>query len=176
MAEVLLRRHLEEAGASATVSSAGLYPGGRPATGHGVATMAARGLDLTGHESRKLTRDLVAAADLVVGMAREHVREVAVLDGAALRRAFTLKELVRAGEVAGPRRAGEPLPAWLDRVASGRRSTDLLGTGHDPELDVEDPVGRDREDYETTAAELDDLLGRLVHLLFADATDARQVS
>jgi protein-tyrosine phosphatase len=176
MAEVLLRHHLEQAGVDAAVSSAGLYPGGRPATGHGVQTMAARGLDLTGHASRQLTRDLVAEADLVVGMAREHVREVAVLDGTALGRAFTLKELVRAGEAAGPRRADEPLPAWLDRVAAGRRPADLLGTGHDPRLDVEDPIGRDREDYEATADELDDLLGRLVHLLFARAADGRQAS
>ena len=57
MAEVLLRRHLDEAGVAATVSSAGLYEGGMTATGHGVAVMADRGLDLTQHLSRQVDKD-----------------------------------------------------------------------------------------------------------------------
>jgi protein-tyrosine phosphatase len=162
MAEAILRRRLEEAGVDSTVSSAGLHPGGRPATAHGIATMAARGLDTSGHVSRQLTPDLVAAADLIVGMAREHVREVAVIDADALSRAFTLKELVRLGELVGPRSQGEALADWLARVARGRERQRLMGVGHDPDYDIEDPVGRGREDYEATAAELDDLLARLV--------------
>jgi len=165
MAEVLLRHHLERAGVDAAVSSAGLHPGGRPATDHGVATMAARGLDLSGHRSRALSRDLLERADLVLGMTREHVREVAVLDRPALDRTFTLKELVRAAESAAPRGPDEPLPAWLRRVAGGRHR-DLLGVDHDPAYDVEDPIGRGRQEYEATAHELDDLLRRLVALLF----------
>lgn len=164
MAEVLLRHHLERAGIDASVSSAGLYPGGSPATAHGVATMADRGLDLTLHRSRQLDADLVGRADLILGMAREHIREVAVIDRDALPRAFTLKELVRAGEAAGPRSEGEDLADWLRRVGSGRRRDRLLGTGHDPAMDVEDPVGRGVADYETTADEIDDLLRSLVTL------------
>lgn len=173
MAEALLRRRLSAAGVEATVSSAGLYEGGRPATAHGVATMAERGLDISGHRSRQLAAELVARADLVIGMAREHVREVAVLDSEALAKAFTLKELVRAGERAGGRRRGEPLAAWLARVGAGRRTNDLLGMGRDPALDVEDPIGRDRQEYEATARELDDLLRRLVRLLVPDAEEER---
>lgn len=166
MAEVLLRHHLAEAGVDATVSSAGLLPGGAPATAHGAATMADRGLDLSGHRSRQLARDHVDAADLIVGMAREHIREVAVLDSDALRRAFTLKELVRAGERAGPRGADEPLERWLERAAGDRDTRTLLGAGHDPAYDVEDPIGRGPRDYEATADELDALLRRLVTLAF----------
>lgn len=165
MAEVLLRHRLEEAGvADVAVSSAGLYVGGRPATDHGQLTMADRGLDLSGHVSRQLSRDLLKAADLVVGMAREHVREVAVLDSDALARSFTLKELVRAARSVGPRRPTEEMADWLARAGAGRRPQSLLGMGHDPQLDVEDPVGRGRADYEDTAAELDDLLTELVSL------------
>ncbi|HEY9558892.1 MAG TPA: hypothetical protein VIR58_19290, partial [Acidimicrobiales bacterium] len=65
MAEVLLRRHLGRAGIDAHVSSAGLRPGGAPATDHGVAAMADRGLDLGANRSRRVDRDLVAGADLV---------------------------------------------------------------------------------------------------------------
>jgi protein-tyrosine phosphatase len=162
MAEVLLRRRLEAAGVVGTVSSAGLLPGGAPATDHGVATMAARGLDLSGHVSREVERSLLAAADVIIGMTREHIREVAVLDDRALSRAFTLKELVAAGESVGPRRPDESLDRWLARCGVGRRHEVLLGVGHDDALDVADPVGHPREDYETAADEIDALLARLV--------------
>lgn len=171
MAEAILRHRLEEAGIEATVSSAGLHPGGRPATAHGIEVMAALGLDTSGHVSRQLAGDLLAPADLILGMAREHVREVAVIDAGALARAFTLKELVRLGEQTGHRSAGETLADWLARVGRARERQRLLGVGHDPDYDVEDPVGRGREDYEATAAELDDLLTRLVDLAFAPSKE-----
>jgi hypothetical protein len=45
-----------------------------------------------------------------------------------------------------------------------------VGTGHDEQLDVADPVGRGRVDYEVTANLLDALLRRVVALAFpADA-------
>jgi len=166
MAEVLLRDHLATAGIEATVSSAGLYESGAPATGHGISTMADRGLDLDGHRSRRMEVAMLQRADLVVGMAREHVREAAVLQPAALVKSFTLKELVRGGEAIGPRKPDEPLDSWLGRIAATRRRESLLGVGHDDELDVQDPVGRSRADYEDTADLLDRLLGRLVSLAF----------
>jgi protein-tyrosine phosphatase len=164
MAEVLLQHHLDLAGVAGRVSSAGLYPGGAPPTPHAVTVMAGRGLVLTDHESRRVDAALVSAADLVVGMAREHVREVAVIDPPALDRTFTLKELVRAAERSGRRRPTEPFEAWLARMGEGRRRDTLLGVGHDEEFDVEDPVGRSQGEYQRTADELDDLLGRLVAL------------
>lgn len=171
MAEALLRHHLSAVGADVHVSSAGLMAGGRPATAHGQAAMADRGLDLSRHESRQLDRQLVADADLVIGMAREHIREVAVLDAGALSRSFTLKELVRSATAVGPRRADEPLEAWLQRIGAGRRREALLGAGHDDAYDVEDPVGRSRVDYDDTAAELDSLLERLVALAWPRGVD-----
>jgi protein-tyrosine phosphatase len=162
MAEVLLRHHLAERGVDATVSSAGLMQGGRPATDHGQATMAARGLDLSQHRSRQLDRELVVGADLILGMARQHIREVAVLEPGALARAFTLKELVRLATAIGPRQEDESIADWLARAAAGRRREALMGAGHDDAYDVEDPVGRGRADYADTAAEIEDLLERLL--------------
>ena len=164
MAEVLLRHHLAVRGVEASVSSAGVHEGGAPATHHGVAAMAARGLDLHGHVSRQVTRGMVKEADLIIGMAREHVREAAVLDPAVLERSFTLKDLVRRGEDLGPRSASEPLGDWLARMAASRQRSELVGGGHDPAVDVEDPVGRGTADYEATATLLDELLRRLVDL------------
>lgn len=169
MAEVLLRRRIGDAGADVRVSSAGLHPGGRPATGHGQATMADRGLDLSSHRSRELDRSLIDEADLVIAMAREHVREVAVFDADALARTFTLKELVRAATAVGPRHGDEPLAQWLARVGAGRRRQALVGVGHDEAYDIEDPVGGSRSDYEATADELDHLLALLVDMVWPAA-------
>lgn len=169
MAEVLLRRRLGDAGADVRVSSAGLHPGGRPATLHGQAVMADRGLDLSTHQSRGLDRSLIDEADLVIAMAREHVREVAVFDADALARTFTLKELVRAATAVGPRHGDESLADWLARVGAGRRREALLGVGHDEAYDIEDPVGGGRIDYEATADELDHLLALLVDMAWPAA-------
>src|SRR5204863_7115165 len=107
--------------------SAGLLDDGRPASGPGISVMADRGLDLTGHRSRRMTAEWLIDADLVLGMARGHVREAAALVPDCWPRAFTLKELVRrAGEV-GPRLATEPLPGWLAKVHAGRSRAELLG-------------------------------------------------
>lgn len=168
MAEVLLQHHLDLAGVEAHVSSAGLYPGGAPATAHAVTVMGQRGLDLAAHESRRMDASLVGAADLVLGMTREHVREVAMVDAGALSRTFTLKELVGAGERGGGRHPNEAFPAWLERMGIGRRRDTLLGVGHDDAFDVEDPVGRSVGEYERTAQELEGLLGRLVQLGWPD--------
>lgn len=178
MAEALLRRRLEQVDPGVTVSSAGLYPGGRPATAHGVATMADRGLDIEPHRSRTITRELLGGADLIIGMAREHVREAVVMDPDVADRAFTLKELVRAAEELGGRRPSEPVADWLVRIGRGRRLEDLLGVGYDHVYDIDDPVGRARADYEATADELDALLSRLVELAWpvADLQDGQERS
>ena len=164
MAEALLRAALRARGVDATVSSAGLFRGGVPASPGSVRAMARRGLDIDGHRSRTVTIELLEAADLVLGMARLHVREAVVAVPDVWPRAFTLKELVRRGAVVGPRRADEPLEAWLARVHEGRRRADLIGD--DAADDVADPVGGPERLYLATAAELEDLVGRLVDLAF----------
>jgi protein-tyrosine phosphatase len=162
MAEGLLARRLDDAGVKAHVHSAGLLDDGRPASAHGVEQLRAHGVDLTGHRSRRMGAALVAEADLVLGMASEHVREAVVLTPSAWPRTFTLKELVRRGSATGPRRGGEELAEWLARAHVGRSTRALAGAR--PEDDVADPIGGTPADYARTAAELDDLLERLVTL------------
>jgi protein-tyrosine phosphatase len=171
MAEVLLRHRLGELGVDATVASAGLLHSGQPASDHGLDIVAGRGLDMTTHRSRAITRELLAPADLILGMAREHVREAVVLDPGLWPRTFTLKELVRRGEATGPRAAEEPLADWLARVGQGRRISEL--TGSSPADDVADPYGGPRSAYDRLATELDDLLDRLVSVTFAEALTRR---
>jgi len=171
MAEYLLRMRFEAAGVDARVASAGLLQAGLPAQAHGVEVGRGLGLDMSTHLSRSMTPDVLSAADLIVGMAREHVREAVVLDPSLWPRTFTLKELVRRGEATGPRQAGEPLADWLVRAGEGRRVSDL--TGSSSADDVEDPIGMPRSAYERMARELDDLTGRLVAVAFAGALTPR---
>ena len=163
MAAALLSRRLDDAGVKAVVSSAGLLFDGKPATDHGLAVMADRGIDTSGHRSRKLRSEMLASADIVIGMAREHVREAAALVPDAWGRAFTLKEIVRLGEERGGRAPGEPVEQWLARLNEGRRRHDLLGDSAGD--DVDDPIGGPRRSYQRTAEELDDLTTRLAGLV-----------
>jgi protein-tyrosine phosphatase len=163
MAEGLLRSYMSQAGIAASVGSAGLLPGGSPATDDAIAVMSLRGIDIRRHRSRTLNPAIARGTPLIIGMTRQHVREACVTYGAPIARTFTLKELVRRGEKAGPRGPRETVSAWLARVGAGRQTSDLLG--NDPADDVADPVGKPREFYERTVLELDDLLGRLVALL-----------
>jgi protein-tyrosine phosphatase len=168
MAAALLSRRLDDAGVEAAVSSTGILFDGKPATDHGVAVMADRGIDTSGHRSRKLRAEMVTGADLVIGMARGHVAEALAFGSEIWGRAFTLKEIVRLGEEQGGREAGEPLQQWLARLhearlQSGRRPTDLFAPSADD--DVADPIGGPRRSYQRTAEELDDLTARLARLL-----------
>ena len=150
----------------ARVASAGLYPSGSPATPEAVQVMADRGLDLSRHVSRQISVPILTQAGLIITMAREHVREVAVAEVGFLSKTFTLKELVTLGELHGPRGRDDELSDWMARLASSRRREALLGVGHDAAYDVEDPIGGTKGQYRATAAELDALLTRAVDLLW----------
>ncbi|HMJ75280.1 MAG TPA: hypothetical protein VK507_04875, partial [Iamia sp.] len=169
MGEALLRDRLDRLGVGARVHSAGLVSEGVPASPNGVRVMAKRGLDLSAHRSQPLTPAAVTGADLIIGMAREHVREAVVLDPDSLGRTFTLRELARRARQTGPRALGadgtlEPFETWLARVGAGRRPADLLGSS--TEDDVSDPIGLSKRTYERTAQEIEDLVDTFVAQAF----------
>ncbi|MDP8974988.1 MAG: hypothetical protein M3N28_01190 [Actinomycetota bacterium] len=160
MAEVFLARRLEELGVAAHVHSAGLLDDGRPA--QGVEVLAGMGFDTSTHRSRRMTAEMVENADLVLCMAREHLREAVLLSPAAWPRSFTLKEIVRRGEQSGPRPAGQPFDEWVAKLHAGRSRAGLLGSSVDD--DIADPIGGSRTVYKNTAAEIQTLSDRLVEL------------
>lgn len=168
MAVALLRHQLDVRGVEADVASAGERSGGAPASPGAVQAMAGRGLDLSGHRSTKLTDDAVDSADLVLAMARRHLRAVVLLRSDALERTFTLKEIVRRAGRTQVRQPGEPLDGWLRRLNVGRSRRSLLGD--DPLDDVADPIGGPQSGYERAAVEIDHLVERLVGLGFGAAT------
>ena len=158
--EILARRGVDDV----RVSSAGELEGGEPAD-EGTMWAAERlGVDLRGHRSRQVTADDVAGADVVLTMARRHLRHVAVLEPSAFGRSFTLKELARRGEVHGPRRPDETVAEWLERLGSGRRRADLVGASADD--DIADPIGGTLQRHAATAEEMTGLLHRFASLAF----------
>jgi protein-tyrosine phosphatase len=168
MAEVLLRRALQERGADASVRSAGFLASGEPAAAASVRTMGKRGLDLSGHRSRQVTPGLLATADLVLAMERRHVEAAVLSAPSCWPRCHTLKDLVREGRAYGPRRSGQPVHDWLGAVAGRRRREDLL-VGASREHDVDDPIGRNGRAFRAAAHELELLVTELAGLLFPSA-------
>lgn len=94
MAEVLLAEALDRRlgpGHDVVVSSAGTNAyEGNPASGPGVSVMARRGLDLSRHRARLLTKALIRRAERIVCMTEEHRRSVLALDPEAEAKTITL--------------------------------------------------------------------------------------
>ena len=140
MAQAMLTTVVRDRGLDARVASAGLIPGGQalpPETQDALRAFGFNGPGVEQFRSTQVTDSLVVGADLVVGLAREHVRELVVRIPDAWERSFTLKELVRRGRVIGTRPAHEDLQSWLRRAGYGRNRADLLGESIDD--DVIDP-------------------------------------
>lgn len=163
MAEALLRRSFERAGIRAVVDSAGtsaVVEWDCPPVPEAVQVMATMELDIADHRSRPLTVEDMEATDLVIGLARENLRDAAVLSPESLPRLVTLKELVRRGAAVGAPVVGEDLGSWLSRVTVDRPLDALLGDS--PGDDVDDPIGRPVGEFRRVAGEISDLADRVV--------------
>ena len=132
------------------------------------------GIDLSAHRSQPMTSGLLAGADLIVAMAREHVREAVVLAPEIWPRTFTLKELVRRAGPVGPRQPSQPVADWLARVHEGRSTRELMGRSH--EDDVADPIGQPRPAYERMVADVGELIDQVVWLLWGAGTRRERAS
>lgn len=162
MAAAFLARRLAGLRAQAVVNSAGFLHSGEPPPPEVIAAMAGRGCDVAAHRSRVVSGADLAMAGLVLGLAREHVRLAVAEVPEAWPRCFTLKELVRRGELVGPRAAAEPVADWLSRVQQGRSRSALLGDSAAD--DVADPTGGPPPAYAAAAADLGQLTARLARL------------
>ena len=98
LAAALLERALEARGLAVGVASAGTGAwDGAPASEGAYLVGLERGLDLSGHRARLLSRELVERADLILTMARHHRARVDELGGEG--RVFVLGEYAgRAGD------------------------------------------------------------------------------
>ncbi|TDD98946.1 hypothetical protein [Jiangella asiatica] len=126
----------------------------------GITLMRERGLELAGHRSLPVTPAAITAADLVLGMEREHVREVVGRHPGAWVKTFTLKDFVRRVEKAAVRGRHQRLTDWLEHVGEGRTLAHV--EGESPEDDLADPYGQRAGAWREVIDELDDLVRRLI--------------
>jgi protein-tyrosine phosphatase len=162
-AELLLRQQLAESGTiGVTVHSAGVSGASFGPPGKLVREAQKFGLTLGDHVPRKLDTDMLTGADLIIGMAREHLREIVLAAPDSFSRTFTLREIVRRGGDKGQRLEGEPLGEWLDRLHDGRRHLDLVGNSRQD--DTPDPMGGSSDDYRRMLEDVSSLTQSLSRL------------
>jgi len=159
-AEGFLTQRLSEFGPSdVTVESAGTMGTTSAAPPELLREAATYGLDLSIHVPRQVDADTVARADMIIGMARAHVREIAVANPSSFTRAFTLREIVRCGTQKGRRGQLQPVDEWLGEIGIGRRHQGLLGESLMD--DIPDPMGGTSKDYRKMLMEVATLTGAL---------------
>lgn len=163
MAEGFLRAGTKAVGVDAQIASAGTVEGGKPPEPYAVEVMADRGIDISRHVSHQVTEADIEAADLILGMAREHVIAAAALVPHAFGKATTLKDFVAGAEDVGPKPAHSTVEDWFHMVHDGRVHADMLRA--DDTTDIADPLGQGRRAFERTAAEIDELVWAAVDLL-----------
>ena len=125
------------------------------------AALEALGLRNDDHRSRQLTADDLAAADLVLAMAGEHVEYVRRVHPLAADRTATLRRLAR------------DLPDLTGDLRARIDSLRLHEVTLDPWEDIEDPVSGDVEQFHRCAHDIDALLGELLPVLIVAPTEAR---
>jgi protein-tyrosine phosphatase len=145
-AALLLAQQLSQSGTTGvTVHSAGVLGASFGPPERLVKEGQEFGLHLGDHVPRKFDTGMIEGADLLIGMSREHVREVVLASPPSFARTFTLREIVRRGSDKGQRGPEETLEAWLARLHDGRRHVDLIGDSIDD--DIADPMGGTSDDY-----------------------------
>ncbi len=118
-AALLLRQQLgDTGGAEVEVHSAGTVEADSFGSPRALVQEGrAFGIDLGAHVPRMVEPGMIEAADLVVGLTREHVRETVVAVPASFPKTFTLREITRRGSHTGApwrcrrsRRLASPAP------------------------------------------------------------------
>ena len=168
LAEVIIRDAFERRGVVASVGSAGVLPGGHPAEPGSQWAARHLGFDLSTHSSRQVTAAMIDAADIVVTMEASHVLDLVSVTPGCRSRTLTLRELaLRAEDDSGTDVFDlDRLLEWI-RAAADRPLSALL-TG---DLDIEDPIGRPRRAFRTTARDIGGLVDVVFDRWFGPAVD-----
>ncbi len=171
-----LRQRLGPAAVEIEVGSAGTWGlVGEPIQPSAVDALVARGGDPSGFQARELTVDLVAAADMVLGMTRDHRAAAVTLDPRASSRTLTLRELARLlGPVRGDDIAGtDPVERMRGLLSAAIGNRGMVPVADPRDDDIADPYGLSRVHYERAADEIVTALEILLDRL--QPAGARQV-
>lgn len=163
MAEYFLRWEAERRGLAISVRSTGTHAWtGRAATIEGRRVMKDHGVSMDDHRTLELDRRVMEWADLVIGMSREHARDVVKAYPDAAGRTFTMKGFLELLPSLPPY---EDTESWLQEAARLRDSS-----GPPADQDIDDPIGERQEAYRRVAAEIRELTER-----FADGFEGKRV-
>lgn len=180
LAELLLRRTFADC-PGVQFASAGTYAlteGAMPEPACDVAEgWGLDRFDAEAHQPRQLTAELVAEADVVLALTRDHRAEVVRLLPRANRYTFTLREVARLLESAAqtaaqtatqPPTAG-PLPRTVpELVEAARAERGYAPLPDDPaDDDVIDPYRQSTAVYDRSAAQIADAVRRIAAVLSA---------
>lgn len=160
----LRRRFGDDAPLVASAGTAGWE--GSPAMDESVRAAAEREVDISGHVARRLLKEHVAAADLVVCMAGEHRDAIVRSVPEAAVKTFTLKELVRLLQALPKPGEGGGSQTLVERIAEADRLRSSGFQGNTYDEDVVDPLGLPLDSFRAVGWELDEWSGRLVDGLF----------
>jgi protein-tyrosine phosphatase len=187
MAAVMLRHAFGSPRVSVTSAGTSAVVGA-PMTTEARAILSGLGLpDEPVHVARQLRPELIRQADLILGLTREHRRQIVHLEPSATPRTFTVREFGFVAsqigqadlEQAARREAwrldldpSDPTSLWPIGIAAVQASKGLFPIANPEQLDVSDPYGHPIEVYaaaaarilpavEATAAFFADLPGRL---------------
>lgn len=98
MAEALFKKVLAEKRPDQgilSVSSAGTSAAeGAGATPMAIEVMREHGVDLSGHRARRIAAEIIAGADLILTMTRNHLETIRSMVPGAVEKTFTLKDFV----------------------------------------------------------------------------------
>jgi protein-tyrosine-phosphatase len=163
MAEALLRSKFAERSSLFEVQSAGFISEGTAPPPEVLEVMRAVGIELTGHRSQKVNAKLIESAELVIGMARQHLIDLALIASRDWDRCFTFVDLLRRAETVGPRAYGESVSGWGKRAHAGRERAQILAASL--EDDIPDPMGGRLREFRSTLEMLSELTSRLADYL-----------
>ncbi len=165
-AQLLLAQLLAQVGpADVTVESAGTMQTDPPVPRELLQEASGLGLDLSAHVPREVDVATINRADIVIGMARQHVRETVLSDPPSFTKTFTLREIVRRGSMRGQRHPEQSLKEWMDQIGEGRRHVDLIGDSSQD--DVHDPMGGTSVEYRRMLQEVKTLTGTMHSLIWS---------
>jgi protein-tyrosine-phosphatase len=138
MAEGILRKMAEDKGAgNLEVTSAGTHGlPNAPASLFAMHVAGERGVDLSGHRSRRLTPEMIEQADLILAMSPEHLDHIRRIEGTAGHKTYLLKAFPQ------------------EDPASNKGPEGGV-------LSIEDPIGGSPEDYERSFREIEKEIKRI---------------
>ena len=145
LAAAMLHRRVAQRGLNHRVKSAGLLRGGERSPERIIEVARLHGFDLTEHRSEQVTTRLLDGADLVLGMTRHHVRDVAVMEPSVWPHAFTITEFVRRSARAGQKPFDVDVASWCQTIHHGRTTSDVLAASASD--DIDDPMGGTFDDF-----------------------------